>query len=155
MPRARLLPAALLPLALIATLPLLGCGGDDAESDDPEAAQVSEEQEDVNEAREDLEDAREDLADADEEIADARLEVKEAILEKEELEDRVGDAERQLDKERADLQAEKMDAEPDLANDPDIAPVLPDAPDAEADDATVKVETEPGVDVEVEKTAEP
>ena len=116
----------------------------------------------MNESREELEDAREDLADADENIAEQRAELKEAILEKEEMEDAVGDAERQLDKDRADLQAEKNDAEPDLAGDPDVAPILPDAPDAgppadlpapdlSSDDPDVKVEADPGVDVTVEK----
>ena len=155
MPRARLLPAALVALAL----PLAGCGDDEVdETANPEAAQVSEEQEDVQEAKEDLADAKEELEEADEEIAEARGELREAILEKEELEDAVGDAARQLKKERADLAAEQTDAEPDLTRDVDLRradgetgadrsdPGAP-APPAEPE---VKVEADPGVDVQVE-----
>ena len=162
MPRLFRVPLA----ASLLALPLAGCDDapDGADADDPEAAQVAEEQEDVNDVRGELKDAREDLADMDEEIAEERSDVKEAILEKEEQEDKIGDLERQLDKELADLEAEKTDREPDLAGDPDVAPILPDAPDPgppadlpapgavdpAGDDPDVKVEADPGVDVEVE-----
>ena len=163
MPRPALVPLA----AALLALPLAGCERDGSpdETTDPEAAQVSEEQDDVRDAKEALADAKEDLEDADDEIAEQRGELREAILDKEEQQDAVGDARRQLAKEMGDLEAEQTDAEPDLTRDMDLRradgatgaegadPAAADPPPAEPPpaDPDVKVEADPGVDVEVKQ----
>ena len=110
MPRARLLPAALL-----CALPLIGCDDDgtDVTPVDPEEAQLAEEAEDLAEAKEDLRDAEDELEEARGNRAEQREEHREAVTEVEEAEDAVDDSRRGVAKAQADLQAEKTDPEPD------------------------------------------
>ena len=91
-----------------AALLLSGCG------DEPETGpeQLRAEQHDVKEAQENLEETRDDISEQKEELKEARENVAEQTRELEQAEDAAGDAERQLAKEKADVEAERTDADP-------------------------------------------
>lgn len=95
-------------LAAISALLFSGC------NDEPETGheQLRAEQHDVKEAQENLEESREEIAEQKEELKEARENIAEQTRELEQAEDAAGDAERQLAKEKADLEAERTDADP-------------------------------------------
>ena len=144
-----------LTAALLLTAPLAGCGDGDDEAvpKDPEEAQRLAEAEDVAEAEEEFREAQEGLEDARENLAEQKEEHRDAIAEVEEAEDSIDDARRQVAKEKADLAAEKADAEPDFEAELNVGEPA-EGEGADRDDLTndpdVKVEADPGVDVEVE-----
>ena len=151
--KLRLLSAPAFTGSVLGVALLVGCGdGDDLENTGTENSQITEEQGDVKEVEEEIQDVKKELADADEDIAEKRNDLREEILEKEELEDELGDLQRQKEKEIADVEAEKVDPEPDLKNDPDLGEsekeltgeAAAENPDLTIEAEKVEVEEEPG-----------
>ena len=96
---------------------VFGCNG--ANEGGTEAEQLEAEREEVADAEQELESAQENVAEQKEELQDAKENLTEQIREHEEAEDAIGDAQRQLQKEQADLEAERQDAEPVLPVEPE------------------------------------
>ena len=147
------MPAIFRPHPLFALLaaPVLflqpGCTDDGPDSSGTEDAQVTEEQEDVAEVKEELQDAKEELVEAAEEVDETREKLREAVVGKEEAEDAIGDLERQLEKEKADVRAERTDAEPDFESELNVGA---EANELEGGAGRPQLDDDGGVDIDVD-----